>query len=265
MKLLVQSLLLQGGIFALLWLGVRMLPAWIAPPYPLWPFVLAQALMAAGIAWLLRWPRWWVVIQLAFPPLLVGMLALQLPGLVLLGLALLLLLVFWNAGGERVPLYLSNRRTCQALERLSRPHAPVRFVDLGCGLGGVVAAMARQPHVTESMGVETAPLSYLIARWRARRTGAIVLRKSLWDVELSHFNMVYAFLSPAPMARLQQKALAQMAPGSLFVSNSFPFPDVPPTEIWQVADRRRTVLYVYRFDEAGQLMAPEELEHGSDS
>ncbi len=259
MKILVQSLLLQGVVFALLWLSVRFLPVWVPPPYPLWPFVVAQSLLTAAIAWLLHWPRWWVVIQLLFPPLLVGVLALHPPGWLLLAGVAVLGLVFWNAGHEQVPLYLSNRATQQALAQLSRSLAPVRFVDLGCGLGDVVAAMARQPYVVESMGVETAPLNYLIARWRARRAGGIVLRQSLWDVDLGHFNMVYAFLSPAPMAQLQAKALDEMAPNSLFVSNSFPFPDVEPSEIWQVRDRRKTLLYVYRFDHNRQLVPPEEV------
>ncbi|SIO12372.1 Histone methylation protein DOT1 [Sulfurivirga caldicuralii] len=240
-------------------MSVRFLPVWVPPPYPLWPFVAAQSLLTAAIAWMLRWPRWWVVIQLLFPPLLVGALAWQVPGWIVVVLVILLVLVFWNAGGERVPLYISNASTQRALGQLTRSLAPVRFVDLGCGWGDVVAAMARQTHVEESVGVETAPLSYLIARWRARAAGGIVLGKSLWDMDLSRFNVVYAFLSPQPMAQLQDKALAEMAPNSLFVSNSFPFPDVEPSEIWQVNDRRQTLLYVYRFDENRQLVPPEDV------
>jgi hypothetical protein len=37
-------------------------------------------------------------------------------------------------------------------------------------------------------------------------------------------DVVYAFLSPAPMKQLWAKAQAEMTPGSLFVSNSFPVP-----------------------------------------
>ena len=61
------------------------------------------------------------------------------------------------------------------------------------------------------------------------------------------FDVVYCFLSPAPMARLFAKAAAEMKPGSLFVSNSFAVPGQSPGRIVEVDDRRRTKLLIWEF------------------
>ncbi|MDP2870146.1 MAG: hypothetical protein Q8O08_15090, partial [Methyloversatilis sp.] len=39
---------------------------------------------------------------------------------------------------------------------------------------------------------------------------------------------------------------AEMAPGTLFVSNSFTVPDIAPAAVIAVGDRRATRLYLYR-------------------
>jgi hypothetical protein len=48
------------------------------------------------------------------------------------------------------------------------------------------------------------------------------------------------------MPRLWEKARAEMRPGSLLVSSSFPVPDIVPEKVVEVADRRGTRLYCYR-------------------
>ena len=56
----------------------------------------------------------------------------------------------------------------------------------------------------------------------------------------------YAFLSPAPMARLSEKLKAEMKPGSCFISNSFAVPGGEPDEIVIVDDSRQTQLLIWR-------------------
>jgi hypothetical protein len=73
------------------------------------------------------------------------------------------------------------------------------------------------------VGIESAPLNWLIAKLRLGvRGGKTDIRfGNLWDVDLSDFDIVYAYLSPAPMPRLWEKVCREMKPGSLFVSNTF--------------------------------------------
>ena len=69
---------------------------------------------------------------------------------------------------------------------------------------------------------------------------------SLWDTDLAAYDAVYAYLSPAPMARLWDKVQAEMRPGGLFVSNSFPFPGVAPAETFELHDLSHARLLLWR-------------------
>ncbi|MCJ8240305.1 hypothetical protein [Peteryoungia algae] len=207
--------------------------------------LLLQGLVAAGITRVLGLARWWLVIAFLFPlamgtALLVG----NLPAWPF-GLAFLLLaLVFSNTTRGRIPLYLTNTETASVLRDVMKDREATRMLDLGCGLGGVVRALDGEGRTAR--GVENAPAVYLTARLLSAVTGRGEIRRGdLWKTDVAQEDMVYAFLSPAPMAALWQKLKTEMKPGSLFVSNSFPVPDVEPDEIWELQDARKTKLFFY--------------------
>lgn len=207
--------------------------------------LLLQGLVAAGITRILGLARWWLLIAFLFPlamgsALLIG----NLPAWPF-GLAFLLLaLVFSNTTRGRIPLYLTNTETASVLKDLMRDRGATRMLDLGCGLGGVVRALDGEGRTAR--GVENAPAVYLAARLLSALTGRGEIRRGdLWKTDVAQEDMVYAFLSPAPMATLWQKLKTEMKPGSLFVSNSFPVPDVDPDEIWELQDGRKTKLFLY--------------------
>jgi hypothetical protein len=120
-----------------------------------------------------------------------------------------------------------------------------RFIDLGCGLGSVLNALKRARPDCECDGVELAPLPYLVSRLRGLRSGCRVERRDLMTVDLSGYDVVYAFLSPAPMAALWAKARAEMRPGSRFVSLAFEVPGVPADQVIAVGSKPRHTLYVW--------------------
>jgi hypothetical protein len=94
-------------------------------------------------------------------------------------------------------------------------------------------------------GVETAPLNWLIARLRLAGRADIRLA-SLWQTDLADADLVYAYLSPAAMPRLWEKARAEMKPGSLLVSNSFAVPGEAPDEIVELDDLTHSRLLIWR-------------------
>jgi SAM-dependent methyltransferase len=227
--------------------GVALLLAGrVAPGTVMLMLVAVQALLAAGLSFLLRLQVWWLWIALVFPVALGLALHLgDLPAWPFAAGFALLYLFFSNTARERVPLYLSNRQTAQALCQLMRDRGANRFIDLGCGFGGVVRTVAGDGHTAS--GVETAPMAFLIARALSAltRRGKII-RQDLWTVDLSGVDVVYAFLSTEPMPALYRKAQAEMKPGSLLVSNSFAVEGIEPQEVWELPDRRRTQLFLYR-------------------
>jgi len=207
--------------------------------------LVLQGVLAALICGLLRLPRWWLLIAFCFPlamgsALLIGNLPAWPFGLAFLILAL----IFSNTTRGRVPLYLTNIETASVLKDMMRDRSATRMLDLGCGLGGVVRALDGEGR--RARGVENAPAVFLAARLLSLFTGKGEIRRGdLWKADVSEEDLVYAFLSPAPMAALWQKLSAEMKPGSLFVSNSFAVPGIDAEEIWELSDARKTRLFLY--------------------
>lgn len=208
---------------------------------------LSQGAVAASMGWLLRLAWWWIPINLLFPPAVSTAAALALPPWLFLGIFLGLAGVYWTSYRTQVPLFLSSAGTIDALAGLLPADRAFRFVDLGCGTGTVLARLCRRFPLASFTGVELAPLPFAIGWLRslmnARRYR--MSRQDLWQCDLASQDVVYAFLSPVPMAELWRKARTEMRPGTLFVSNTFAVPGVAPDAVLERAGGRRP-LYVWR-------------------
>lgn len=207
-----------------------------------------QGSIAALVGWRLGLSRWWLPINLCFVP---GLVLLQNhalpPWLLLLGFIALLLLN-WNALTERVPLYLTGTAAERLLiQRLARLPAGFRFIDLGSGLGGTLLRLAKAYPSGHFVGVETAPLTFLLCWFRCSlQPNCRVRFRSFWRESLGDHDVVYCFLSPAPMPALWQKARTEMAPGALLISNSFEVPGVAAQEVLPIDDWRRSCLFIWQ-------------------
>jgi SAM-dependent methyltransferase len=214
-------------------------------PWPETAFAIGA--VALLIATLTRQPWWWRIIHLLFSPLAWGVAELAIdPGWFLL-LAILLLLVYRGALSGQVPLYLSNADTATALAELIADRRPLRFLDLGAGVGSVLRPLATTRQDASFTGIENAPATWLAGRLRTAGLANCDWRwGDIWQARLADYDVVYAFLSPAAMPALWQKVETEMPPGSLFISNSFAVPDIEASEIFEVDDGRKTRLYCYR-------------------
>lgn len=202
---------------------------------------------AAGLSRLARLDPWWIVIQFAFTPALVVVSAARLPSGVWIGIFLLLLAVYWSTFRTQVPLYLSSSKVRRALVPLL-PAGPFTFMDVGSGVGGVLTDLAAIRPDGTYHGVESAPFPWLISRARiliARRRNCHAEWGSFWDCDLSPFDVVFAYLSPVPMAALWEKARREMRPGSRFISNTFPVGTSTPDHEVRVDDLHTSTLYIW--------------------
>lgn len=222
--------------------------------YVVWPKLWQMPLAAAAVqgacaaltAYKLESPPWWMGIHLAFMPLVVAASTLAVPPVWWLAAFVALVLIFWRTDKSRVPLYLTNTATAAVIAGLL-PARPCHVIDLGCGDGGLLRKLAQMRPDCEFVGVEHAPLTWLWACFAAARLPNVRIRYGdLWSEHLGLFDIIYAFLSPAPMPQLWQKAAMEMKPDSLLISNSFAVPDVEPESTAAVGDRRDTRLYLYR-------------------
>lgn len=239
------ALLLQLTAVALVVLTLRQFSL---HPAPL-AFALLCGTLAAVLSRIAGIARWWLFIQFAFAPALVLMLALDIPPGFFLAIFLVMLVVYWSTFRTQVPLYLSSRKVWQALETLLPAEQPFTFVDLGSGMGGVLTHLADSRPCGRYHGIEVAPLPFLWSWLRIRFGGyphCSVRRGSLWDCDLSQYDVVFAYLSPVPMDALWNKARREMRPGSLFISNTFAVHNQPPHESVTVDDLHRSTLYSWR-------------------
>ena len=256
----VTAALLQITAFALSLLGVHLFGL---QPSPL-ALALLCGLLAASLSYIAGLARWWLPIQLLFAPALVLMLALDIRPGFFLAAFLIMLAVYWSTFRTQVPLYLSSNKVWQVLETLLPSLACgggaggegkpcFRFIDLGSGLGGALAHLARVRPDGYYCGVESAPLPFLWSWLRIKLGGyrhCEVRWGSIWDdnlevCNLAQYDVVFAYLSPVPMERLWRKARTEMRPGSVFISSTFAVPEQTPHETLQVDDLHRSTLFVW--------------------
>jgi len=220
----------QGAALVLVMLMMAMIPGDAARDVHPLAWALLQGMAAAALGYGLRMEVWWIPIHTLFVPGLVWMLSTQMPPGMALIPFILLASLYWGVARNRVPLYLSSPAAARAVAELLPRDRRFTFLDIGCGLGGVLAHLARARPSGLYHGVEVAPVPFLLCRLRAALIGrnCRVNWGDFRNLDLGRYEVIYAYLSPAAMGGLWEKASREMRPGSLLISNSFAIPGVDP-------------------------------------
>ncbi|MDB5747620.1 MAG: Methylase [Massilia sp.] len=243
----VRALLCQAAAFPLTLAGVYLLARAGAQPSYLVAAIL-QGVFAAWLAWRWRLAPWWFAIGGLFPLALLGASTLDLPPGLFLGVFLFMLVLYWSTFRTQVPYYPSGKTAWTVVAAQLQQGRPVRVIDIGSGLGGLVLDLARRRPEAQVTGIELAPLPWLASWLRARATGSRA-RFILGDYEkldFGSFDAVFAYLSPAAMSALWQKARREMRPGSMLMSYEFGVEGQPPALSLCLHDGSRT-LYIWHF------------------
>lgn len=209
---------------------------------------LLQGVLAALITWRAGLARWWCAIGLLFAPALLGASLLALPPVFFLLVFVFLLSLYWSTFRTQVPFYPSGPAVWQAVAQLIADRPGVRFVDIGSGLGGLVLELARRRPDSIFVGIEVAPLPWLVSRLRARlsASAARFVRGDYEQLDFANYDAVFAYLSPAAMSALWHKAAREMRPGSMLLSYEFLITEKAP-DLSIVPIGRGPALYVWHF------------------
>jgi hypothetical protein len=213
---------------------------------------IVQGAWAAGLAWRAGLASWWRAIQFLFPPALLlarqAADALALPPSAFLAVFLFMLLLYWSTFRTQVPYYPSGRRVWEEVARQLPADRPLRIIDIGSGLGGLVLDLARRRPDCALSGIELAPLPWLASSLRARltRSRARFLLGDYESLNFGNYDVVFAYLSPAAMGGLWRKAEREMRPGSVLLSYEFAIAEREPDQRLVTTDSRK-ILHIWHF------------------
>lgn len=216
--------------------------AGLAPLSPLQTSLL-HGVLAALLARLRRMAVWWWLILLVFPVAALGVGQLHWPPWVFLAVFLFLLVLFWSTFRSQVPFYPSGQSAWDAVAGLLPQGRPIRFMDIGSGLGGAVLDLSRRRPESAFTGIEIAPLPWLISRARAALADnrCRFVRGDYLLLDFGDYDVVFAYLSPAAMVALWHKARSEMKPGTLLLSYEFHIPGATPDVVVQPPEGGRVL------------------------
>lgn len=123
-----------------------------------------------------------------------------------------------------VPSSDSKLRTMLKLAKIKKGK---RIIDLGCGDGKVIFAVAKKGFSVE--GVEINPILVRRCKKRIKQLGldklVTVSRASFWNIDFSKYDLIFLYGTSYIMERLEKKLLEELRPSSRVVSNRFQFPN----------------------------------------
>ena len=142
---------------------------------------------------------------------------------VLFALFILFLTIAFVTGAPFVP---SSKRTAQSMIDLARIKPGMKIYDLGSGEGRLLQLAAEKG--ATAIGHEINPFLVLFTKLRfvfsPYRKNIGVHWKNFWHSDFSDADVVFIYLLPWKMEKLEQLLVKQLKPGALIVSNSFIFP-----------------------------------------
>ncbi|MBI4022843.1 methyltransferase domain-containing protein [Candidatus Berkelbacteria bacterium] len=122
-----------------------------------------------------------------------------------------------------------------------------RFVELGSGTGNLLRYIQEQTgcHVH---GVELSPLLAVRSWWKNRRNPYVTTELNhILRIDLGNADVVYCYLLPKFMAKLEHKLVREAKAGLRVISYAFPLPHQAPARVIP-ATSRRAALYLYIFE-----------------
>lgn len=146
-----------------------------------------------------------------------------------------------------VPFVPTRKKAVEKLIEAAQlqPHQTV--VDLGCGDGRLLIAAERKTQ-TAGIGYEIAPLIWILAKIRvafARATTKVLL-KNMHHAPLHNADVIFCYLFPDVMVRLEEKIRRECKKGTRIISHTFKLPTFAPIRVIEKNKAMKLpVIYVY--------------------
>ena len=247
------ALLIQGSAFvlatALCWLAIKLdlhSPGFLPSSSPnLAVLLVAEGIIAYFLSITFKMAYWWRYIHLLFPLAIWVALALQIPTGYFLLSFIFTGTLFWSVFITQVPFYPSKPEVWNAVSELL-PGKKLRILEIGSGLGNFAIRMAQLRPESCIEGIEIAPLPWIISVIQAKLSSSRALFRlgNYEKVDFANYDLIFAYLSPAAMPNLWEKALREMKGESLLLSHEFPIPSIDESQKMIFSSDQREC-YVY--------------------
>lgn len=224
------ALVIQLSSLTLLFFGYRGLHLFLSVNINVFEFLLIHAIFSAFISYFFSFEWWWSLIHFLFPLAIYIFLKIDLsPNIYLIAL-IIFSLVYWSIHKTRVPYYPSKASLIPHLLKYFPDEKNIHFIDIGSGLGGLLMKLSGSQPNSTFYGVEIAPIPWFISYIRGlfRKSAVKFQFGNLENIDLSQFDIVFCYLSPAAMPLIWEKARKEMKEGAILFSYEFIIPDVKP-------------------------------------
>lgn len=225
------GVLIQCATLIFVFFSVLVIGFFTSYSFPIFILILLQSIIATGFCILIGMANWWRWIHFCFPLALWSMSMLHILNEVYLTGFLISLGLFWTTFRSQVPFFPSRPIVWQKVAELIPQDKPIRMIDIGSGLGDLAMHIAKMKTASRIEGIEVAPLPWLVSVVRSYLKGNAAVFKlgDYRELDFAQYDVVFAYLSPAAMPALWEKAHREMSSGSLLISYEFEVPGVSPT------------------------------------
>lgn len=146
----------------------------------------------------------------------------------------------------RVPLVHSSSAHAAAVFRSLGFSDATVFYELGSGNGRIVF-LAERLGAGKAVGFELVSWAHSAARVRGwySRSAAEFRNENFLQVPWTSVTVMYAYLLPELLGAVEQKFLAECAPGTVLVCKDFALPTLTPTRTITFEHPHRALIYVH--------------------
>ncbi len=99
----------------------------------------------------------------------------------------------------------------------------MKFLELGCGTGRIVS-MATEQYDVKGVGVEINPILFFgahLRKWFFKHPNVSFLKQDVRDVSFKEYDVIYLYLFPALIDKLEPKFRAECKKGTIIISHGF--------------------------------------------
>ncbi|CAN5149078.1 protein-lysine N-methyltransferase [soil metagenome] len=166
---------------------------------------------------------------------MLGMFLLSQGIIILIILVLLILLSFvWPPDSPWSPWWKTSDDVSRAICTLAQVGKGDIVYELGSGNGTTLKIARKEFHAKKCVGVEIDPLRVWVSRLLLKYyniTQITILRNNFFQVDITEATVVYVYLVPKALKKLQKKFLSELKPGTRVASYIYKIPYLKQVDI----------------------------------